>query len=86
MKSRPSKLASIQSSMDKMAEMLVRPCLPFTSGKLDSPHFERGSVGLSDNSLSDDLQSVYESVYHKKFTAFTSPVGLHQYNRLPQGL
>ena len=23
---------------------------------------------------------------HKKFTAFTSPVGLHQYNRLPQGL
>jgi len=37
-----------------------------------------------------DLTSGYYNVplqeEHKKYTAFTSPFGLHEYNRLPQGL
>lgn len=37
-----------------------------------------------------DLTSVFYNIplhkEHNKYTAFSSPVGLHEYNRLPQGL
>jgi hypothetical protein len=37
-----------------------------------------------------DLTSVFYNVplheAHKKYTAFSSPFGIHEYNRMPQGL
>ncbi len=56
------------------------------------PHQSDVLAALGGNALFStmDLTSGYYNVpleeEHKKYTAFTSPFGLHEYNRLPQGL
>lgn len=45
-----------------------------------------GNVLFSTMDLTSGFYNVPLHEDHKKFTAFASPVGLHEYNRLPQGL
>lgn len=45
-----------------------------------------GNVFFSTMDLTSGFYNVPLFEKHKKYTAFSSPFGLHEYNRLPQGL